>query len=227
MEFVNQGVDAAKIASQHERKKHYAEAAYLYRVAAELVNEACANPAGIDAKLAADLPRYASQYQTKSQQCSTLSQEAKSRGFVPMLEDANVKNGLEAVRLAVDADNDGRFADAYEGYSTACRYLLLASVDERLSPADRKVISDKAAEYYARSIVISQQDSRQRLAAQGPLRSSAAPTTSYTGTQVPFGRRPGEKYVDPVARPSFGTRVVNAVQGRSEFGGTGVAKSWL
>jgi len=58
------------------------------------------------------------------------------------------------------------------------------------------------------------------------LRSSTT-TTGHDGTQIPFGRRPGEKYVDPAPRPSFGTRVANAVRGKSEFGGTGVASSWL
>jgi len=227
MNSVNQGVEAAKIAAQHEQKKHYAEAAYLYRVAADLIREASANPVGVDPKLAADLPRYTAQYQVKSQKCSNLAAQAQACGFVPMLEDANVKNGLEAVKLAVAADNEGRLADAYEGYNTACRYLLIASVDTRLSPEDRKVISDKASEYYARSVVISQQESRERIAAQGPMQTATSPTPGYNGSSIPFGRRPGEKYVDPAPRPSFGARLSNAVHGRSDYGGTGVAKAWL
>lgn len=221
MDLVNEGVDAAKVAAQHEQRKRYAEAAYLYGVAAQLVREATLNPVGVDPKLAADLPRYAAQYEAKAKRCESVSRSTPARGTVPMLEDANVQRGLEAVRLAVAADNAGRTADAYEGYSTACRYLLLASADERLSPADRETISDKAAEYHARAEVLGQQCARDRIAAQGPVRPDASMGN------VPFALRSGERYVDPAPRPGFAKRVSNAVHGKSEFGGTGVSKAWL
>lgn len=223
MEFVNEGVEAAKIAAQHEQRRRHAEAAYLYRVAADLVRQAAGAPAGVDARLAADLPRYAAQYASKAQHCAEQAARARASAHVPMLEDANVQQGLEAVQHAVAADREGRTAVAVEFYNTACRHLLLASADERLAPADRETVSQKAAEYHARAAVLAQQDARDQIAAQGPLR----PEGAQEPGRVPFALRRGEHYVDPAPRPGFTKRVANAVRGKSEFGGTGVAGAWL
>ena len=52
MDLVNEGVDAAKVAAQHEQRKRYAEAAYLYGVAAQLVREATLSLLNFSAKTA-------------------------------------------------------------------------------------------------------------------------------------------------------------------------------
>lgn len=225
MEFANQGVEAAKIAAQHEQKGRHAEAAYLYGVAASLVREAAAARTGVDAQLAADLPRYAAQYEDRARRCAEQAAAASARAPVALLDDPDAQQGLAAAQRAVDADRAGLAARAAEEYRTAARHLVLASAATHLAPADREAAAQKAAEYRARADTLAQEDARAQLAAQGPLRSPGAAVAP--APRVPFALRPGERYVDPAPRPGLTTRVANAVRGKSEFGGTGVAGAWL